>query len=298
MGDSIAVSIAIDVGVSLAVHGAEKIAARAQPILQRLFKRRFEGEQAPDVHTAVGRLEPFMGELDARLRMLEQREALSDARVEEAFARPEFTGALYSAFEAAMETDDPLTRNTLADLVVARLLADNESADAPAIRIAIDRIRDVTPSQVKLLAFVSFLHTDPFYDWDPPLGDSDRDAYLKWLSTIGGMLVHTARTHADILHVRSLGLLEIDPSYAHFEGGFTPRPLNAIHQRFYDLITDPRLRDIIVRIEATAGGIRDSEDPVMLAACSLTPAGDLIAQNALDDIERLAMRLGGERRTI
>lgn len=281
MPDEIITAVAVDIGVNLALRAAGKIAPLAKPIVERLFHHRFENQEGSDVATAAARLEPFMAELDVRVRRLEAERLLSEDRLQVLFARPEITGSLYSAFESAMETNDLFMHKTLADLVVERLRAEDEPPWAPAARIAIERMRDLTSRQVRILALVQFLRTDPFSGNMESIQDEQREWYVAWLQQHGAPLIHQPREYADIAQLRGLGLLEISPEYTHLEGGFTPPPLNAVYLHFADLTSDKRVSGLIHAIGATASSLRQADEGVMLAACELTPAGQLIAINAL-----------------
>jgi len=279
--------IAVDVGINLVIHGSGRVAHYARPIVARLFHRRFENESGTDVATAAARLERFTKTLDARVAALEAEQALSDERLQELFARPEVTGSVYTAFEAAMDTDDLLLQDLLADLIIERLCADHDSLWGLAARTAIERARELTSRQVRLLAWIELLNIDPFYgDGDIlSLPDDRREWYASWLLQHVTPLLNRERDYADFTHLRGLGLIEMDPNYHHFEDGFTPPPLNAVRLRFPDLAGDPRLSAIINAIQATADPRND--DGVMLGLFHTTPAGHLIATNALRELSGL-----------
>lgn len=230
-----------------------------------------------------------MKTLDARVAALETEQTLSDERLRELFARPEVTGSVYSALEAAMDTDDALLQDLLADLIIERLRADNDSLWGLATRTAIERTRELTSRQVRLLAWIELLNIDPFYgDGDiPSLPDDRREWYASWLVQHVTPLLNRERDYADFTHLRSLGLIEMDPNYHHFEDGFTPPPLNAVRLRFPDLTGDPRLSVIVNAIQATADPRND--DGVMLGLFHTTPAGHLIARNTLRELSGLTM---------
>jgi hypothetical protein len=279
--------IAVDVGINLVIHGSGRIAHYARPTISRLFHRRFENEPGTDVATAAARLEPFMKTLDARVALLEAEQVLPDERLQELFARPEVTGSVYSAFEAAMDTDDPLLQELLADLIVERLRSEDDSLWGLATRTAIERARELTSRQVRLLAWIELLNIDPFYGEDLNLPEDRREWYVAWLVKHVTPLLHREHDYADFAHLRSLGLIEMDPNYHHFEDGFTPPPLNAVYFRFPNLVGDVRLSAIIDAIQATANPRND--DGVMLGLFHTTPAGRLIAKNALHELSGLTM---------
>jgi hypothetical protein len=281
--------IAVDVGINIVIHASGRIAHYARPIVSRLFHRRFENESGADVATAAARLEPFMKTLDASVAALEAEQALSDERLGQLFARPEVTGSVYTAFEAAMDTDDVLLQDLLADLIVERLRANNDSLWGLATRTAIERARELTSRQVRLLAWIELLNIDPFYGGDRILSlpDDEREWYVSWLLQHVTPLLNRERDYADFTHLRGLGLIEMDPNYHHFEGGFTPPPLNGVRLRFPDLAGDPRLTAIVNAIQATADP--RNEDGVMLGLFHTTPAGHLIAKNALGELSGLTM---------
>jgi hypothetical protein len=79
----------------------------------------------------------------------------------------------------------------------------------------------------------------------------------------------------------------MDPNYHHFESGFTPPPLNAV-LRFPDLTSDPAVSAVIGAIQATADPRND--DGVMLGLFHTTPAGHLIARNALRELSGLTIQ--------
>jgi hypothetical protein len=281
--------LAVDVGINLVIHASGRIAHYARPIVSRLFRRRFEDESGTDVATAAARLEPFMKKLDARIAVLEADQALSNERLQKLFARPEVTGSVYTAFEAAMDTDDALLQDLLAGLIIERLRADDDSLWGLATRTAIERARELTSRQVRLLAWIELLNIDPFYGKDDLLSlpDDRREWYAAWLLLHVTPLLKRERDYADFTHLRSLGLIEMDPNYHHFEGGFTPPPLNAVRLRFPDLAGDPRLAAIVEAIQATADPRND--DGVMLGLFHTTPAGHLIARNALRELSGLTI---------
>jgi len=163
------VNIGIDVVLHYALDGFDSIAHRAGPVLARMLFGRFGGGQAalidgPDLQTAQNRLRTFAEELDRRICDLEQAQKITNARLDQLFARPEVTGALQAAFDSAIEVDDQLSCTTLADLVIERLSAADDSARGATTRIAIERMRDITPHQVRLLALILLLRLDPLSD--------------------------------------------------------------------------------------------------------------------------------------
>lgn len=152
---------------------------------------------------------------------------------------------------------------------------------------AIERARELTSSQLRLLAWIELLNIDPFYGDFLNLPDNRREWYVAWLVKHGTPLLPREHDYADFTHLQSLGLIVMDPNYNHFENGFTPPPLNAAYFRFPDLVGDARLTTIIQAIQATADPRND--DGVMLGLFHTTPAGQLIARKALRELSGLTI---------
>jgi hypothetical protein len=294
-----AISFAIDyiLGKALDV-GASVIASRSRPVLARVLGQRFAGGVAgvlvggPDLITAKERLRAFLEKLDLRIRKLEAASELDSARLDELFARPEVTAALMGAFESAMETDDVFVRATLADLVVARLRAPDGSFDGVAARFAAERMRDVTPTQTRLLAFIVVLHIDPMAgvyrtdaQYDEDFLSAKREEYIRWLARYADPLVGLPVEYSDFTHLRGLGLLDFTMwEHTSFESGFTPPPLNAVPLLFPDLWNEPRVAGLIRMLQDTADPRERERGLPMMAACTLTPAGYLIGSQALNEL--------------
>lgn len=276
-------SVELEVGVAVVFHAGGYLAHCAKPVLERLFKRRFAGETAPDVQTAAQRLEPFFEELQQRVEHLEERDGLTRERIEEQFTKPEVTGAFYKAAENAMETDDTLVRRTLADLIVQRLAAPDESIWSHASRLAIERVRDLTPNEIRLLGLMSFLHEDYFgiAEFDS-IADSDRDPYAEWLLK-HKPLIELEREPSDLDHLSGLGLITYGPMYEELKGGFTPTVLNPVSLRFPELRVDERVGPLIAKLSTFASPVFDGHD-ILLAAIDLTPPAILIGAHAMREV--------------
>ena len=272
----------VEVGTSLAFDAAKYAIGRyAYPVLRRVFRARFVETDGPDVATAKERTEAFFQDLDARIAALECDQRISDERLDELFQRPEVTGAMYDACETAMETSDLLKRKTLADLVIERLRAKDESVWAPASRIAIERMRDVTPQQARVLGLITFLTVRPLSGDLPSCAPAEQyEAYREWLLRYAPPELAIPLDGQDFAHLQSLGLIEYDLSRGYLEGNYIPTLLEPMHVGYSELREDPDIAPFIPKIRALHHADQRNGIPAV-AACMLTPAGELIAVKVL-----------------
>jgi len=269
------------VDAALAIEAGKYVVFQlGRSTLTRLLTARFGDIAAPDTDTAKQRLGGFLRNLDARTAKIDN---LSRSRLEEQFAKPEVTAAFYDALQTAMETDDPLKQDTLADLVVARLRAPDESVDGPAARIATERLRDVTPHQLRLLAFIGFLFTDwthGQWQWNT-IPDDQKENYVTWLAHMAKPFDAFGADFGDFSHLRSLGLLNFNDALGAFTTSSTPPAAVPAFLRFQDILKDTRVKPILALLTAAASGDPRRSTMSYAATTTLTPAGHMIAQSAL-----------------
>lgn len=271
------------VDAALAIEAGKYLLGRlGLPTLLRLRRTRFVDVDGPDVETGGNRLGGFLRKLDERTPGLGDDEA-AHRRLEAQFERPEITGSLYAAFEGAMETDDDLKTSTLADLVFARLKAPDESVDGLAARIAIERMRDVSPHQIRLLALTAVLKSERFAS-RAPMTPEQREAYANWVERALAPFAQIPLDFADFAHLRGLGLLFFDDSNGAFTTTtslpllYSALPIGSTQQ------TDPRVSNAINAVIREQ--IPNSRMVTVnnVASSTLTPAGLAIAKEALREL--------------
>ncbi len=243
-----------------------------------------------DLETAQERLRRFVVLLDARVDALEHARQFDESRLDVLFALPEVTGALQEAFATAMDTDDGLQLHVLADVVVERLKAPDESLEALAARIAIERIRDLTPRQVRLLALISFLQTGPIRVSSREARareelltrlypDDSRDALLSSFRHSSLRFGELHYTFADLAHIRGLGLLDFDES-----GGLMSTTGAAPIFHLADkagIMNDPQFEAAYNTLRYASPGDPERAPFNSLHTATVSPAGSLIGDLAL-----------------
>ena len=270
------------VDAALAIEAGKFVVFQlGRPTLDRVLRRWFEDVDAPDVATAQQRLGGFLRGFDTKVR---QTEDLPLEQLEAQFARPEVTRTLYGAFEAAMETDNPLKYDVLSDIILARLRAPSESIESLAARIAGERIRDVTPRQLRLLAFIELLNTDWSQGTWQTLPDDAVESYIAWLQHMAAPFEALEGEFADFSHLRGLGLVSFDDAQGAFTHSTTPRVLIPAFMRYPQLQTDQRIRTILRRLSDAASGDVRKASLAHVASLTLTPAGAVIAASALQGL--------------
>jgi hypothetical protein len=268
---------AVDAALALEA-GKYVIFQLGRPTLARVLTARFSEIDGPDTATAKARLGGFLRNLETRAT---ENSDLPPSRLQQQFTRPEITATLYDAFEGAMETDEPLKQDALADLVIARLRAPDESVDGPAARIAINRLRDVTSRQLRLLGFIAFFQTDWSQGtWDS-VSEDLRENYIAWLAHMAKPFEDLHTDFGDFSHLRGLGLLNFADSEGFFTTSSTPPAAIPAFMRFSDVPQDPRVKRVLAQLSAAASGDLRRTQISYAASSTLTPAGALIADSVL-----------------
>ena len=134
---------------------------------------------------------------------------ITEAQVQSALKNPGFVKILQSAVLSASETSSSLYHEQLARLVSERLYASSESTVAITLRMAIERIRDLTDKQLQLLGliFVAMKVLPPFeFSGD---AQSDLKAYAELCDVELKPFSDVRISELDLAHIESLNLVHI-----------------------------------------------------------------------------------------
>jgi hypothetical protein len=117
------------------------------PFFERHYLGTSEGAQIRAAANVLSVGEKVREKLDAYI----QEGRLTEQQAQEALDDPAFAVFLNTTLLHASETDDTFTHEQFASLVVERMTKSSTSSDAIALRIAAERLHDLTPRQLKAL---------------------------------------------------------------------------------------------------------------------------------------------------
>jgi len=109
---------------------------------------------------------------------------------------------------------------------------------------------------------------------------SQREAYRTWLFDKLSWAFEIPLLARDFSQLTALGLLEYDTSRGYLDGTFVPDLLEPLANRFPELREDQEISSLTDRVYNFYHTNQSTGVPAV-AACRLTPVGELIAKNAL-----------------
>lgn len=194
------------VALGAAVGGAAgKFVEKAWDSGEKWITSYFADHRPKAIAQAQANSADFLNDLAQRIKVLEDRGAISKQDIETAQEHPDFSVALQKAMLTAAQTDDKQKHQLLARTLSERLGATPEGLRAMASKMALDAIGYMTPSQMKLLALVADLFyvnpTSPL----PPL------AFKQWFEARFSPYAFLSFTNLDLLHLESISCLKHTP---------------------------------------------------------------------------------------
>ena len=248
----------------------EKGLGRGADLLRRFFKRRFYDSDDQVIKTALRRIDSVLSKIAAGVREAESWRRLSPNQHDRQYDKPEVVAALYAAYDGAVETDDPFKQAVLADLVIRRLSASDESLLSIATRLAIEVMRDLNSDHLRAVALIEIMTVQ----LDERSEGEYRDGLVRYVQPL--LEVHVSELM--IRHLASLGLLDYEAATQMFELG-TPAILNPTVLKYGLMVREPLPRRIMERAHGDARtGTR------ALREIRLTPAGIITAITAIKEL--------------
>jgi len=197
------------VAIGAAVGGAAgKFVEKAWDSGERWISTYFADHRPKAIERAQANSVAFLGELANRVKMLEERGAVSRAEIDSAQEHPDFSVALQKALITAAQTDDPQKHQLLARTLADRLGAKPDGMRAMVSKIALDSIGYMTPGQLRVLGLTANLHNIR------PTSPLSADAYQRWLESRFSHYAGLSLTVLDLIHLESLSCLKYTPMFS------------------------------------------------------------------------------------
>lgn len=256
-----------------------RYAAETYQAIARAFKAKY-AEQTPSVQaTAIANASDAAHRIGKKVDALVTLGVVLESDVERAMQAPDFAKMLERAILDASETDSELKHEQLALLVAERLKSTPETGKAIAVRMACERIRDLTDKQLRLLGLL-FVATNVYPDGDP--ASEDEDTFARDAAYIEEMLrpfYNVDVPYLDLMQLQGLGLVRVATwarGGARFGHEETPSPAMRHMITKYGM-ERPWTNAAVQKLNAIMQGKVDGQVP--LCAVATLPLGWLIGHS-------------------
>jgi hypothetical protein len=262
------------VAIGAAIGGAAgKFVEKAWDSGEKWITTYYANHRPRAVEKAQENSADFLSDLATRIKMLEDRGAVSKEQIENSQDHPDFSGTLHKAMLTAAQTDDHDKHQLLARILAERLAAPAEGLRAMASKMACDVVGYMTPGQLRLLGLVVELLYIRSYN--PVPADVYRARFESRLSPYATQMF----TSLDLLHLESLSCLRY-LSFASHDLGETLAEKNG---GVYDTAT----------LETPLGIHIKSLWEQGLQAIELTSVGQLIGTYVADSLTHVTASFDG-----
>jgi hypothetical protein len=161
------------------------------------------------VEAAAHNASDFTHRVAAKVQFAVDTGLITEEQVEVALSDPAFVKLLQRSVLDASETGSELNHEQLARLVSARLSESGETLEGIALRVACEKLRDVTDRQLKLLG-LTFVATQVDPPFEPSAdGEADLAKYIALCEAELGPFDDVDLHSLDFQQLESLGLLSV-----------------------------------------------------------------------------------------
>jgi hypothetical protein len=191
---------------------------------------RHRHDPASVVEAAAKNAADFSFRVSDKVRASIEAEVIREEQVEAALNQPGFVTLLQQAVLNASETASEFNHEQLARIVVARLQAPTESSLSIALRIAAEKVHDLTDQQLKILGLIFTCTTaDPDFEVTGN-GEADLARYGEMCQAELAPFESVELNNLDLQQIESLNLISIASfagKFARFSGSEVTRSIMA-----------------------------------------------------------------------